>query len=49
MSNPSDMTILYVVETKNHTKGTVLANYSPASSTALAEFFKKIPKENYKG
>tara|TARA_R110002012_G_scaffold263456_1_gene446269 strand:+ start:101503 stop:101817 length:315 start_codon:yes stop_codon:yes gene_type:complete len=48
MSNPADMSILYIVHTKDKSKGTVLANYSPASDTALAEFFAAIPKENYK-
>jgi hypothetical protein len=47
MSNPSDMSILYIIETKNGEKGTVLANYSPSSDTNMAEFFKNIPKENY--
>lgn len=46
MSNPSDMSILYVIETKDGGKGTVLANYSPASDTTMAEFFNRIPKEN---
>lgn len=45
-TNPSDMSILYVIETADGTKGTVLANYSPASDTAMAEFFNAIPKEN---
>lgn len=48
MSNPGDMSILYIIETKGGGKGTVLANYSPASETAMAEFFANIPKENYK-
>jgi len=47
MSNPSDMSILYVLETSNGSKGTVLANYSPSSNLETAEFFKKIPSENY--
>lgn len=46
MSNPSDMSILYVIETRDGGKGTVLANYSPASDTAIAEFFNEIPEEN---
>lgn len=46
ISNPSDMSMLYVIETKDDNKGTVLANYSPASDTAMAEFFNSIPKEN---
>ncbi len=47
MSNPSDMSILYVLETSDGSKGTVLANYSPSSNLETAEFFKQIPKENY--
>tara|TARA_R110000796_G_scaffold37722_4_gene95235 strand:- start:136148 stop:136462 length:315 start_codon:yes stop_codon:yes gene_type:complete len=47
MSNPSDMSILYIIETKDGSKGTVLANYSPSSDIELAEFFSKIPKENF--
>ncbi|MCM4151177.1 hypothetical protein DHD05_06200 [Arenibacter sp. N53] len=47
MSNPSDMSILYILETKDGSKGTVLANYSPARNLETAEFFKQIPKENY--
>lgn len=46
ISNPSDMSILYVVKTKDDSKGTVLANYSPASDTSTAEFFNAVPKEN---
>lgn len=46
MSNPSDMSILYVIETNNNSKGTVLVPYGPANVTSLAEFFTKVPKEN---
>ena len=46
MSNPSDMSILYVIETKNGSKGTVLVPYGAANVTSLAEFFAMIPKEN---
>lgn len=45
-SNPSDMSMLYVIKTKEGDKGTVLVNYSPASDTSVAVFFKDIPKEN---
>lgn len=48
ISNPSDMSILYIITTPDQGKGTVLANYSPASSTDMAVFFKEVPKENYK-
>ena len=47
MSNASDMSILYVLETMDGSKGTVLANYSPSSNLETAEFFKQIHKENY--
>lgn len=47
ISNPSDMSILYVIKTKDGHQGTVLANYSPASDTAMGEFFNSVPKENY--
>ncbi|QLG44972.1 hypothetical protein [Costertonia aggregata] len=46
VSNPADMSILYVIEAKNGSKGTVLANYSPASDTSMGEFFNAVPKEN---
>ncbi|MCL5127993.1 hypothetical protein [Algibacter sp. L4_22] len=46
ISNPSDMSMLYVIETRDGNKGTVLANYSPASNTSTAEFFKAIPNKN---
>lgn len=46
MSNPSDMSILYVIETTDGYKGLVTANYSSDSNTGLDEFFKNIPEEN---
>lgn len=46
MSNPSDMSILYVIETNNASKGTVLVPYGSAKVTPLAEFFAKVPKEH---
>lgn len=46
MSNPSDMSILYVIETKNNSKGTALVAYGAANITPLAEFLAKVPKEN---
>ena len=49
MSNPSDMSILYVLKTNDGSKGTVLANYSPSNNIETAEFFKEIPKKNYLG
>ncbi|QOD62042.1 hypothetical protein H9I45_06245 [Polaribacter haliotis] len=45
MSNPSDMSILYVLETKD-TKGTLVAAYGATADLETAEFFKEIPDEN---
>lgn len=46
MSNPDDMSILYVLETDNNSKGTLLASYGAGADTETAEFFNEIPKEN---
>lgn len=46
MSNPSDMSMLYVIETNKDEKGTMLLAYGPSANIDLAEFFKNIPKEN---
>lgn len=46
MSNPGDMSILYIVETNDNNKGTVLVNYGPSNATELATFFNAIPEEN---
>ncbi|MFA9190679.1 hypothetical protein AAGV28_04780 [Flavobacterium sp. FZUC8N2.13] len=46
MSNPSDMSILYIIKTKNGDKGTLLMGYGPTADLELAEFFKKIPETN---
>ena len=45
MSNPSDMSILYVIETKD-TKGTLVASYGAKANLEIAAFFKEIPMEN---
>jgi hypothetical protein len=47
MSNPDDMSILYVIETKDNIKGTHLIGYGPTADLEEAEFFKDIPKKNY--
>lgn len=44
MSNPSDLSILYVVETQNGEKGSFLMAYGPNGDIEEAEFFKQIPK-----
>lgn len=46
MSNPSDMSILYIIKIKEEVKGTFLASYGSATDTEAAEFFNEIPKEN---
>jgi hypothetical protein len=45
MSNPADMSILYIIK-MDDTKGTFLASYGSAADTEVAEFFNTIPKEN---
>jgi hypothetical protein len=47
MSNPEDMSILYIIETANQVKGTYLLGYGPTGDLEASEFFKDIPKENY--
>lgn len=47
ISNPDDMSILYVIETADNKKGTYLLGYGPSADLEAAEFFKNIPKENY--
>lgn len=46
ISNPGDMSILYVIETKDNRKGTALVNYGPSHATELATFFNAIPEDN---
>ena len=46
MSNPSDLSLLYVIQTKDGSKGTILANYGATSDTSIHEFMNAIPKEN---
>ncbi|WP_163410780.1 hypothetical protein [Flavobacterium ajazii] len=47
MSNPEDMSILYVIETADDKKGTYLLGYGPTADLEAAEFFKDIPEKNY--
>lgn len=47
MSDPDDMSILYVIETADERKGTHLIGYGPTADLEEAEFFKDIPKKNY--
>jgi len=46
MSNPSDMSILYVIEAVGGYNGTILVAYGSNGNLELSEFFKKIPKSN---
>ncbi|QLG46499.1 hypothetical protein [Costertonia aggregata] len=48
MSNPDDMSILYVIQTSDDGKGTLLVGYGPSANTDLFEFISKIPEENIK-
>ena len=48
MSNPSDMSLLYVIETADGGKGTLLTGYGPSANTELYEFLDKIPEKNIK-
>lgn len=47
MSDPDDMSILYIIETKDQKKGTHLLGYGPTADLDEAEFFKDVPKANY--
>ena len=46
MSNPSDMSILYIIETNKNEKGTFLMGFGPSADLEVAEFFKNIPESN---
>jgi len=46
MSNPSDNSILYVMQTNNGLKGTIINAYGPATNLDVHEFIESIPKEN---
>ena len=46
MSDPSDMSILYILETKDGSKGTILVGYGPSGDLELSDFFKAIPEKN---
>ncbi|MBF7091510.1 hypothetical protein IUY40_08155 [Flavobacterium sp. ALJ2] len=46
MSNPDDMSILYIIETADFEKGTFLLGYGPTSDLEASEFFKDIPESN---
>ncbi|MCK0132288.1 hypothetical protein MWU59_12320 [Flavobacteriaceae bacterium F08102] len=46
-TNPDDLSILYVIETKSGSKGTMLIGYGPSADLELAEFFKEVPKHQF--
>jgi len=46
-TNPDDLSILYVIETKNDSAGTLLVGYGPSANLELAEFFTAVPKDQY--
>ena len=47
-SNPSDMSLLYVIQTSDGTKGTMLASYGANGNTSIHEFMNMVPEENIK-
>ena len=47
ISNPSDMSILYVLTTADGSKGTILVGFGPSADLELSEFFKDIPLNQY--
>ena len=46
MSNPDDMSLLYILKTADGNKGTFLASYGAKADTEVTLFFNEIPKEN---
>jgi hypothetical protein len=46
MSDPEDLSILYIIETADQSKGTFLLGYGPSSDLEASEFFKDIPEAN---
>lgn len=46
MSNPSDMSILYVIEADKDHKGTIINSYGPTADLEIHEFIDAIPEEN---
>lgn len=45
MSDPEDMSILYILEGKDGVKGTMLVGYGPSADLELAEFMKGVKSE----
>lgn len=48
MSNPSDMSLLYVLETSDGSKGTLLTAYGSNADDGLHDFMKTVPEDNIK-
>lgn len=48
VTNPSDMSLLYIIKTNDGSKGTMLANYGANADNAIHEFMNMIPEENVK-
>ncbi len=46
MSNPSDQSILYVIEANENCKGTIINAYGPTANLEVHEFIEAIPDEN---
>lgn len=46
MSDPSDMSILYIITTSKNEKGTFLMAYGPTANLEVSDFFNKIPEKN---
>ena len=44
ISNPSDMSILYVMKMPDQSKGTILVPYGPTGDSELSCFFKSVSK-----
>ncbi|MBA6151423.1 hypothetical protein [Gelidibacter maritimus] len=46
MTNPSDMSLLYVIETTDGSKGTLLASYGANADNSIHNFMNLIPEDN---
>ncbi len=46
MSNPSDMSLLYVIETTDGSRGTILASFGANGNTSVHSFMNDVPKGN---
>ena len=44
-SNPDDLSILYAIEAKDGTKGTVVHAYGPGADDDISEFMKKVKEK----